>query len=380
MNLLVKCYFELVFLKFFKRPTPLSPLPPTELLFFYTNDRRFVTQCIRYPLLTILYQAGCTPTRRVPSYSELVDTRSIVEPVATEEHHRARDGTMSRYRPPPLRSNPPVSRGNKTQVPSSRANQTQPASTRDNQSQLPSSRINSNQPRANHIQNRATSRVAAATKRNLPNSRPNNQVGSPTTTDNETEQTNVRSTGPRPGRKEGVAKPKTSIGGVPRGAPRGAPRGKERARNTSTRGGTGKNNINDLDRASTSKDLPAVVVPKRKTYVSHRNGKNTSSSDNNASVSGGPDSWSNSTPKPQNRSTPVASVDISVRGTKSVNGKLHQSNQEFNNFVGGSKETNEGKDVSINIPSSAENLRTRQNILNKYQKENKFVNKPNGQN
>ena len=260
-------------------------------------------------------QAGCTPTRRgVSTFSEVLDDR----PIRGLSVHPGEPFTT----PPIRRDTPP--------------------------------RAKESPPRSNVAPTRATARPnpvnkpTLLNKRNIPSYKTSIRNNIPDTTDNDTDEANAISDS-RPLKKELVPKPEVAPSGT---------RGKEPFKFKNIRAGA-KNSMNDLDKASSSKSLPAVVVPKRKAYVG-RNGKNSSSSDNNV-----PDSWSSSAPKAASKTG--ANV-MSVNGTKAVNGKVRQTNKEINNFVGKRKETAEEKDVSLNMPSSADNHRTRQNILKKYQK------------
>ena len=108
------------------------------------------------------------------------------------------------------------------------------------------------------------------------------------------------------------------------------------------------NNMNDLGKVSTSRSVPAVVVPKRKPGTnSQKKGANFSSSDNNSG-----ETWSALSPKIINKN-PHSHSKLNVNGISD-------------------KKTTSSKDFKIKM-SSSENERVRANILNKYQKNKRAV-------
>jgi hypothetical protein len=133
------------------------------------------------------------------------------------------------------------------------------------------------------------------------------------------------------------------------------------------------NNMNDLGKASTSRSVPAVVVPKRRVGTNlPKSGANISSSDNNSS-----ETWPKLSPKIMNKN-PRHHSKLNGNGPKTTNGSMGNDNGKGtqNNFPGASKKTDSSKDFKINV-SSTENRRVRANILNKYQKDKTLVSSSN---
>ena len=109
------------------------------------------------------------------------------------------------------------------------------------------------------------------------------------------------------------------------------------------------NNMNDLGKASTSRSVPAVVVPKRKPGTnSQKKGANFSSSDNNSGET------------------------RSALSPKIINKNPHSHSKLNVNGISEHKKTASSKDFKIKM-SSSENERVRANILNKYQKNKRAV-------